>query len=128
MRRLLGVVAIIVSGVILLAGCGAGSVAFPAGKWTATNASGDTAVMEYKSDGTWSLTAAGSTDAVSAGSYATDGATFTFKTDTYCKAQNAEQGTYSWTHADDQLTLKKQSDSCADRVGVMDGTVWKPAP
>jgi hypothetical protein len=45
-----------------------------------------------------------------------------------CREQNAEQGTYAWTYANDQLTLRKQDDLCAaGRVTTMDGTVWKPA-
>ena len=120
MRRLLGVAAALAVGVSLLAGCSGGSAAFPTGKWTYS-----ALVMEYRSDGTWTLTDAGGT--VSTGTYSTDATTITFKTDEYCTAVNAEQATYAWQHANDQLTLTKQTDSCTDRIGVLDGTAWKPA-
>ena len=126
MGRLLGVVAALALGLTVLAGCGSGASTFPTGKWTATDeSSGDVALMDFRSDGTWALTANG--QEVTAGTYATESGTFTFKTDTYCKGVGAEQGTYSWTHASEQLTLKKQDDSCTDRIGLVDGTAWKPA-
>jgi len=120
MRRLLGVAAALAVGVSLLAGCSGGSAAFPTGKWTAT-----VWVMDYRSDGTFLLTDAGTK--IDTGTYSTDATTITFKTDEYCTAVNAEQATYAWQHANDQLTLTKQTDSCTDRIGVLDGTAWKPA-
>ena len=125
MRPLLSLAAAVAVGVSLLAGCSSGSAGFPTGKWTATNESGSVGVMEYRTDGTWTLTGDGTV--VSTGTYKTDTSTITFTTDEYCKTQNAEQGTYAWTHANDQLTLTKQTDSCADRIRDLDGRVWKPA-
>lgn len=125
MRPLLSVAAAAAVGVSLLAGCSSGSAAFPTGKWTATNESGSVGMMEYRTDGTWTLTGDGTV--VSTGTYKTDTSTITFTTDEYCKTQNAEQGTYAWAHANEQLTLTKQTDSCADRIRDLDGRVWKPA-
>jgi hypothetical protein len=126
MRRRLGVALVLAMAVVLVAGCGAGSSSFPTGKWTATNSAGEVAVMEYRSDGTWAFTGAGTP--ISSGTYSADASTIKFVTDSYCKAAGNEQATYTWTHANDQLTLEKQTDLCADRVGVLDGMAWKPAP
>jgi hypothetical protein len=38
----------------------------------------------------------------------------------------AEQGTYTWTLDNDQLTLKKQTDECGARSGVMTDQAWTP--
>jgi hypothetical protein len=97
---------------------------FPTGKWTATNDAGEVAVMEYGSDEEWSLTAAGSV--ITSGTYSTGGDTLEFLTDTLCKEQGAEQGTYTWTLDNDQLTFKKQTDECGARSGVMTDQAWTP--
>jgi hypothetical protein len=109
---------------ILAAGCGTGRSAFPTGKWTATNAAGSVAIMEYRPDGTWVISGDGSP--IAAGKYSTDGTTITFLSDSYCQANQGAQGTYRWTHEEDKLTLKKQTDPCTDRIGVLDGTAWTP--
>jgi hypothetical protein len=98
---------------------------FPTGKWTATNDAGEVAVMEYASDGTWSLTLA--RWPITSGIYSTDGDTLRFVTDTWCKEQGSPQhGTYTWTIDNDQLTLKKQTDECGARTGVGIDRAWKP--
>ena len=98
---------------------------FPTGNWTATNDAGEVAVLEYGSDGTWSLTGAG--EVVTSGTYSTDGDTLTFLTDTYCKGEGSpQQGTYTWTLDNDQLTFKKQADECGARSDVMTDQPWKP--
>ena len=102
--------------------------AFPTGMWTAQQSA--LWVLEFRSDGTWTTTAGASLDSqdtISSGTYSTDKDTLTFLSDTYCIGQNAEQGTYSWTNANDQLTLTVQSDTCMDRVAAIDqGVVWTP--
>jgi hypothetical protein len=125
MRVLLRVTIAIAVATSLLAACSGGAAAFPTGKWTATNEAGSVGVMDFRADGTWTLTGDGTV--VSSGTYATDQTTLTFKTDEYCKTVDAEQGTYTWTHANDQLTLDKQADACTDRVRDLDGRIWKPA-
>lgn len=102
----------------------------PTGKWTAQQDA--LWVLELRPDGTWTATAGASLDSqgeISSGTYSTDNDMLTFLTDTLCTEQNAEQGTYSWTHANDQLTLTVQSDTCMARVGAIDqGVVWTAAP
>jgi hypothetical protein len=124
MRRLLGLAVALVLAVGLAAGCGGGGKGFPTGKWTATNEAGDVAVMDYRSDGTWVLTANG--DPLDTGDFSTDGNTITFETDAICKAVGAEQGTYTWTDENNQLTFKKQTDLCTDRVEVLEPRAWAP--
>jgi len=118
--------------VVLAVGCGGGSspsqsgTAFPTGKWTRVNDAGVTLVMEFRTDGTWAFDRGG--EGTSTGTYSTDDGTLTFKTDTLCQEQNAEQGTYTWTYANGQLTFKKQDDKCAvGRVTTFDGPTWTPA-
>jgi len=124
MRRLLGVAVALALAVIVVAGCGSGSNAFPTGKWTGTGPAGEVAVMEYGSDGRWSLSIDGIVD--TSGTYSTDANTFTFLTDTYCKGQGAEQGTYTWASENNQLTFKKQTDACDARIGAVSGGAWTP--
>ena len=51
----------------------------------------------------------------------------TFLTDTYCKGEgSSQQGTYTWTLDNDQLTFKKQTDECGARSGVMTDQPWRP--
>lgn len=125
MRGLLRVTVAVAIAMSLLAACAGSAAAFPTGKWTATNEAGSVGVMEFRSDGTWTLTGDGTV--ISSGTYATDQTTLTFTTDEYCRTVNAEQGTYAWAHANDQLTLTKQNDACTDRVRDLDGRIWKPA-
>jgi hypothetical protein len=132
MRRLAGMAVALALGVILVAGCGGGASpsptgsAFPTGTWTASLPNSGTGVVEFRSDGTWSYTLAG--EQTSTGTYSTDKDTFTWLTDSFCQEQNAEQGTYTWTYANGQLTFKKQNDECrVGRVTTFDGRAWTQA-
>jgi len=122
MRRRFGVAVALVLGAILVAGCGGGGEAFPTGQWTAANDELGEAGIDYRSDGTWVFSADGAP--ISTGRYSTDGNTISFETDPTCKLVGAEQGTYTWTDENNELTLKKQTDLCESRVGVLDGVVW----
>lgn len=63
-------------------------------------------------------------DPIGTGTFSTDGSTIKFETDSICSAEGAEQGTYTWTDENDQLTLTKKADQCEFRLGVLDAAVW----
>jgi hypothetical protein len=121
MRRVLGLAVVPALAVIVVAGCGGGGKAFPTGKWTATNEKFGVVEMDYRSDGTWLVSIEGKSTGT--GKFSTDGNTVKFETDSICSAMGAEQGTYTWTNEDNQLTLTKKADECEFRVGILDGVV-----
>lgn len=125
MRRLLGSAVALAMAVNLVAGCGGGDKAFPTGEWTATNEEFGVVAMDYRSDGKWLFSIEG--DLIGTGTFSTDGSTIKFETDSICSAEGAEQGTYTWTDENDQLTLTKKADTCEFRLGVLDGAVWTQA-
>ena len=103
------------------------AIAFPTGTWTATNDLGMPLVLEFRPDETWKFTRDG--EEMSTGTYSADEAVITFLTDSMCREQNAERGTYTWSYENDQLTLAKRDDRCTvGRVTTMDGKVWTRAP
>lgn len=90
---------------------------FPIGKYIPVTAEPDTLnVMEFKSDGTYTVAA------IDSGTYTTSGDVLTFETSTYCKkiSPDAEKASYTWTW--DGTTLEftlKGTDKCTDRVATL---------
>ena len=75
----------------------------------------DETLMTLNPDGTWRWSI-GSTDA--SGTYQVRGDTLTWLTDSYCRAEAAELGTYTWAWDGTTLTLAEVQDECASRVPV----------
>jgi hypothetical protein len=126
MRRLLGVTVAMVLAV-MVGGC-AGD-AFPTGKWAGT-VSGIAYVLEFRSDGTWTITwrDQDNKEQTNEGTYTTDKDTITFVTDAICDGQGHEDdGTYTWRHANDELLLNRQKDECPDRMATLSGRILTPA-
>ena len=135
MTRLLRVAVAIALAVSLVAGCGGGGspspagATFPTGKWAGT--AGDIPyVMEFRSDGTWTITwrDPDNQEQTNEGTYTADEDTVTFVTDAICDEQGYEDdGTYNWNYANDRLMLTREKDLCPDRIGALDLEAMKPA-
>ncbi len=107
------------------AGPSAAAQAFPTGRWQAGFPGQGVAVFDFRSDGTWTLTTGASLDGqrpFSSGTYAIDGNTLAWLTDTGCP-KGVERGTYTWTAT--PLAFTKVSDECAARIEGL-SHAWTP--
>jgi hypothetical protein len=65
---------------------------------------------------------------VSTGVYKVTGDQLEWVKHTYCAAQGAERGTYTWSFDGKVLTFKPIQDGCADRKAWLDNIQWTRKP
>lgn len=65
---------------------------------------------------------------VSTGVYNVTGDQLEWLQNTYCAAQGAERGTYTWSFDGTVLTFKQVQDGCADRKAWLDNIQWVKKP
>jgi glycosidase len=114
--------------VALLSGCSGDDGEALLGRWTTEFESGVEAVMEYRTDDSWTLflSAGGQPMAeVDRGTYSVAGDTLTFETDIKCRDSGGERATYTWSVQGDEIVMRVSGeDPCEDRRQLADGVVW----